>query len=75
MSEGAAIAMAVIGGEWGPTNEAVASLSIHDSGSDKMIWNYDHRLTSTMGSPVRLVDDLMREASRKMPYFLSRNIY
>jgi hypothetical protein len=69
MSEGAAIAMAVIVGEWGPTNEAVASLSIHDSGSDKMIWNYDHRLSSTMGSPVRLVDDLMREASRRMPYF------
>jgi hypothetical protein len=75
MSEGAAIAIAVIAGEWGPTNEAVASLSIHDSGSDKMIWNYDHRLSSTMGSPVRLVDDLMREASRKMPYFASGSQY
>jgi hypothetical protein len=75
MSEGAAIAMAVIVGEWGPTNEAVASLSIHDSRSEKMIWNYDHRLSSTMGSPVRLVDDLMREASRKMPYFASGSQY
>jgi hypothetical protein len=75
MSEGAAIAMAVIAGEWGPTNEAVASLSIHDSRSDKLIWNYDHKLSSSMGSPVRLVDDLMREASRRMPYFMSRNAY
>jgi hypothetical protein len=71
MSEGAAIAMAIIAGEWGPTNEAFASLSIHDSGTDKMIWNYDQRLSSSMGSPIRLIDDLMREASRKMPYFIS----
>jgi hypothetical protein len=75
MSEGAAIAMAIIVGEWGPTNEAVASLSIHDSGSDKMIWNYNHRLSSTMGSPVRLVDELMREASMKMPYFMRGSQY
>ena len=75
MSEGAAIAMAVLAGWWAPTNEAVVSLSIHDSGSDKMIWNYDHRLSSTLGSPARLVDELMRQASRKMPYFTSFSSY
>jgi hypothetical protein len=75
MSEGAAIAMAVLAGWWAPTNEAVASLSIHDSGSDKMIWNYDHKVSSSLGSPARLVDDLMRQASRKMPYFLSGSQY
>lgn len=75
MSEGAAIAMAVLAGWWAPTNEAVVSLSIHDSGSDKMIWNYDHRLSSTLGSPARLVDELMRQASRKMPYFTSLSSY
>ena len=69
MSEGAAIAMAVLAGWWAPTNEAVVSLSIHDSGTEKMIWNYDHKLSSSLGSPVRLVDELMRQASRKMPYF------
>jgi hypothetical protein len=37
MSEGAAIAMAVLVGWWTPTNEAVASLSLHDGGSEKMI--------------------------------------
>jgi hypothetical protein len=71
MSEGAAIAMAVLVGWWAPTNEAVASLSIHDSGSEKMIWNFDHKMSSSLSSPARLVDDLMREASRKMPYFTS----
>jgi hypothetical protein len=75
MSEGAAIAMAVLAEWWVPTNEAVVSLSIHDSRSDKMIWNYDHKLSSSMSSPARLVDDLMREASRKMPYFTSQNSY
>jgi hypothetical protein len=75
MSEGAAIAMAVLVGWWAPTNEAVASLSIHDSGSEKMIWNFDHKMSSSLSSAARLVDDLMREASRKMPYFTSGSQY
>jgi len=69
MSEGAAIAVGLIGGTTGTTNEATASLSIHDSGTKKMIWNYDQKLSSSLGTPARLVDDLMRQASRKMPYF------
>jgi hypothetical protein len=75
MSEGAAISMAVLVGWWAPTSEAVVSLSIHDSRSDKMIWNYDHKLSSSLSSPARLVDELMRQASRKMPYFTSRSQY
>jgi hypothetical protein len=71
ISEGAAIALAIIAGWWAPTNEAVVSLSIHDSGSQKMIWNYDHKVSSSLSSPARLVDELMRQASRKMPYFTS----
>jgi hypothetical protein len=72
MSEGAAIALAVLAGWGAPTNEAVVSLSIHDSGSEKLIWNYDHKLSSSLSSPARLVDELMRQASRKMPYFTER---
>ena len=72
MSEGAAIALGVIAGIWGPTNEATASLSIHDSGAKKMIWNYDHKLSSSLGTPAKLVDALMRQASRKMPYFTGK---
>src|SRR5665647_3427817 len=55
ISEVAAIALAVIAGWWAPTNEAVVSLSIHDSGSEKMIWNYDQKLSSSLSSPARLV--------------------
>ena len=69
MSEGAAIAVGLIGGTTGATNEATVSLSIHDSGTKKMIWNYDQKLSSSLGTPARLVDDLMRQASKKMPYF------
>jgi hypothetical protein len=72
MSEGAAIALGVIAGVWGPTNEATVSLSIHDSGTNKMIWNYDHKLSSSLSTPAKLVDALMRQASRKMPYFISK---
>jgi len=75
MSEGAAIASALLIGFWGPTNEANASLSIHDYSANKMIWNYDHKLSSSLGSLGRLVDDLMRQASREMPYFINRNSY
>ncbi len=69
MSEGAAVAVALLVGVWGPTNEATVSLSIHDYGTNKMIWNFDHKLSSSLGTPAKLVDELMRQASRKMPYF------
>lgn len=69
ISEGAAVALGVLVGVWGPTNEAVVSLSAHDKSAAKMIFNYDHKMSSTFGSPAGLVDALMRQASRKMPYF------
>jgi hypothetical protein len=75
MSEGAAIAVGLLAGVWGPTNEATASLSIHDQSTDKMIWNYSHKLSSSLSTPARLVDALMRQASKKMPYFTSKNSY
>ena len=69
MSEGAAIAVAVIFGAYGSTNEVHATLSITDCPNEKLIWNYDHKFSGSMGSsPARLVDGLMRSASKKMPY-------
>jgi hypothetical protein len=37
-----------------------------------MIFNYNHKLSSSFGSPAALVDDLMRQASKKMPYFTNQ---
>lgn len=69
MSEGAAIATAILVGAWGTTNEVRVSLSINDCANSKMIWNYDHTFSGSLGSsPSRLVDNLMRQASRRMPY-------
>lgn len=69
MSDGAAVAVALIFGAWGATNEVHVSLSISDCNNKKLIWNYDHKFSGSMGSsPSRLVDGLMRQASKKMPY-------
>lgn len=69
MSEGAAIAAAVLVGFMGNTNEVLVSLGINDCSNKKMIWNYDHKYSGGIGSsPARLVDELMRQASKKMPY-------
>ena len=69
MSEGAAIAEAILSDSRSSTNEVHASLSISDYKNNKLIWNYDYKSSGSLGSsPSKLVDDLMREASLKMPY-------
>ena len=69
MSEGAAIALAVLVGVWGSTNEVKTTINIHDGQSSKLMWKYDYQASSSVGSsPDRLVDALMRNASKKFPY-------
>lgn len=70
MSEGAALAIGVLSGFWGSTNNATVTLQIQDKETKKLLWNYDHTVSGSVGStPAQLVDNLMRNASRKMPYF------
>ncbi|MCF8332353.1 MAG: hypothetical protein K9H84_07875 [Bacteroidales bacterium] len=69
MSEGAAVALVALAGTWGSTNEVKVTLSISDCENKKLIWNYEHKLSGGIGSsPSKIVDQLMRKASRKMPY-------
>jgi len=71
MSQGAAIALGVLFGAWGATNEVTVALDIKDCANKKLIWNYDHKFSGSIGSsPARLVDGLMRHASKKMPYII-----
>jgi len=71
MSDGAAIALAVLGAGGGATNEVRVSLNINDCKGKKLIWNYDHKYSGGIGSsPSRLVDAIMRKASTKMPYLM-----
>lgn len=69
MSDGAAVAVALLVGGFGSTNEVHVTLSINDCSNKKLIWNYDHKYSGGIGSsPSRLVDGLMKQASKKMPY-------
>jgi hypothetical protein len=73
MSEGAAVAVAILVGAWGATNEVTVSLSINDCMNKKMIFNYDHKYSGNLGSsPSQIVDALMRQASKKMPYLIQQ---
>jgi hypothetical protein len=72
MSEGGAVALALLTGYGGSTNEIHASLSISDCSKSKLIWNYDYKISGGIGSsPSRIVDDFMRIATKKMPYMLN----
>lgn len=71
MSQGAAIAVGVLFGAWGATNEVTVDLDIKDCANNKLMWNYNHKFSGSIGSsPARLVDELMRQASKKMPYVI-----
>lgn len=71
MSDGAAVAVGLLVGAWGSTNEVRTTLSISDCKNKKLIWNYEHKLSGSIGSsPSRIVDQLMRQASLKMPYMV-----
>jgi hypothetical protein len=69
MSEGAAVALGLLVGVWGSTNNTTVTLEIHDRETKKLLWNYNHKVSGSVGSsPAQLVDNLMRNASKKMPY-------
>lgn len=71
VSEGAAIVVALVVGVGMSTNEVVVTMNIKDCTENKHIWNYSHKFSGSIGSsPARLVDGLMRNSSKKMPYFI-----
>jgi hypothetical protein len=69
MSEGAALTVGILVGVWGSTNKVNTTLSIHDGKSGDLMWKYDFISQGSVGSSIeRLVNALMRNASRKFPY-------
>lgn len=72
MSDGAAIAVGLIAGVWGSTNNTTVTLEIHDRETKKLLWNYNHKMSGSIGSSsAQLVDNLMRGASKRMPYSIA----
>ena len=69
MSEGAAVALGVLFGSWGATNDVQTSIYINEGVKGDLVWKYDYNASGSVGSdPGRLVNALMRNASKKFPY-------
>ncbi len=69
MSEGAAVAVGLLVGAWGNTNKVQTTINIHDGTSGDLLWKYDYEASGSVGSSsTRLVDELMRNASKRFPY-------
>ncbi|MBD2714673.1 hypothetical protein KBK19_06480 [Microvirga sp. STR05] len=69
MSDGAAVAVGLIAGAWGATNQANITVNIHEAEAGKLLWKYDYVAAgSVFTSPETVVDALMRNASKKFPY-------
>jgi hypothetical protein len=69
MSEGAAVAIGVLAGTWGTTNNVQTTMNIHDGRSGNLLWKYDYQASGSVGSNAQsLVDALMRNATRHFPY-------
>lgn len=69
MSDGAALALGVVFGVWGNTNQVQTTINIHDGNSGELLWKYDYLASGSVGSSAdNLVNALMRNASRRFPY-------
>ena len=69
MSDGAAVALGVLLGTWGNTNEVQTSIAINEARNGDLIWKYDYQASGSVGSNTdNLVNNLMRNASKKFPY-------
>jgi hypothetical protein len=68
MSTGAAIATTLLFG-FGNTNQVVANMELYDCKDNKMIWGFGHTMSGGLfSSSEQLVNELMRIASKKLPY-------
>lgn len=69
MSDGAAVAMGLLLGAWGSTNDVETSININEATNGDLVWKYDYVVSGSVGSSTdRLVNALMRNASKKFPY-------
>ncbi|NVO85281.1 hypothetical protein [Hymenobacter terrestris] len=69
MSDGAAIAVGVLVGAWGATNQANITVNINESDEGKLLWKYDYVASGSVGSSTEnTVNALMRNASKRFPY-------
>ena len=69
MSEGASLALGVLFGFYGTTNQATMNMFIHNGEDGKVLVNYNKGVAGSLGStPEQLINIIMRKASRRIPY-------
>jgi hypothetical protein len=69
MSEGVAVAVGLLVGAWGSTNKVNTTINIHDGTTGNLLWKYDYEAAGSIGSSTtKLVDALMKNATKKFPY-------
>ena len=69
MSEAASVALGILVGFRGNTNEAILNLSIFDRKGGDLLVNYNKAVSGSMGtSTENLINVLMRKASRRIAY-------
>lgn len=69
MSEGASVALGLLVGFWGSTNNAVINMSVHNAADGILLWNYNKKVRGSLGSSSEdLINVLMRKASRRLAY-------
>ena len=75
MSTEVALALGVLLDVWETTHEAFAMLEIHDANSKRQIWSHRETLNGSVGSThSKMVNDLMKRSSRKMPWIYNRRL-
>ncbi len=69
MSDGAAAAMGILVGVYGPTNSGKCTININDEESGELLWKYEKTLSRSLGSDTNtIINTMMRKASKKLPY-------
>ena len=67
--QGVAVVASVLLDYEGTTNEITADMNIYDKKTDKIFWNYSNKYSGGWRSSYSdIVEDLLRNASKKMPY-------
>lgn len=69
LGHSAAIAMLVLTGIGGKTNEAHINISIHEASEGKLLWSYEHVAGGDLlSSPEKLAKSFMEDVSSTFPY-------
>ena len=69
MSDGASVAMGLLVGYYGTTNNGDITINISDGNTGTLLWKYDKTLSRSLGSDTQsIINTLMKKASKKWPY-------